>query len=69
MPILYEEMTGRVPIHHLESDWIIRSFVDGVRVSGFYDLIKRLLDILGGLTGLLVLVLYFPVHCPGNLAR
>ncbi|MGZ9167241.1 MAG: nucleoside-diphosphate sugar epimerase/dehydratase, partial [Anaerolineales bacterium] len=43
MPILYEEMTGRVPVHHLESDWIIRSFVDGLHVSGFYELTKRLL--------------------------
>ena len=60
MPILYEEMTGRVPIHHLESDWIIRSFVDEVRVSGFYDLFKRLLDILGGITGMLILALLFP---------
>jgi len=60
MPILYEEMTGRVPIHHLESDWIIRSFVDEVRVSGFYDLAKRVLDILGGLTGMLVVVILTP---------
>jgi len=60
MPILYEEMTGRVPIHHLESDWIIRSFVDEVRVSGFYDLFKRLVDILGGLAGMVILVLLFP---------
>jgi len=60
MPILYEEMTSRVPIHHLESDWIIRSFVDGLRVSGFYDLLKRILDILGGITGILILVILFP---------
>jgi len=60
MPILYEEMIGRVPIHYLESDWIIRSFVDGLQVSGFYLLTKRLLDILGGITGLLILVLAFP---------
>ena len=60
MPILYEEMTGRVPIHHLESDWIIRSFVDEVRMSGFYDLFKRALDILGGITGMLILVLFSP---------
>lgn len=60
MPILYEEMTGRVPVHHLESDWIIRSFVDEVRVSGFYELAKRALDILGGLTGMLILALLFP---------
>jgi len=60
MPILYEEMTGRVPIHHLESDWIIRSFVDEVRVSGFYDLFKRTVDILGGIAGLLIFAVSFP---------
>ena len=60
MPILYEEMTGRVPIHHLESDWIIRSFVDEVRVSGFYDLFKRLVDILGGMAGMVILAILFP---------
>lgn len=60
MPILYEEITGRVPIHHLESDWIIRSFVDGLRVSGFYDLMKRLLDILGGIVGVLIFALSYP---------
>jgi exopolysaccharide biosynthesis polyprenyl glycosylphosphotransferase len=60
MPILYEEMTGRVPIHHLESDWIIRSFVDGLHVSGFYELSKRLLDIFGGMVGLLI----FAITCP-----
>ena len=60
MPILYEEMTGRVPVHHLESDWIIRSFVDGLHVSGFYDLTKRLLDIFGGTIGLVI----FAITCP-----
>ena len=60
MPILYEEMTGRVPVHHLESDWIIRSFVDEVRVSGFYELAKRLLDILGGLVGVLIMLVFLP---------
>ena len=60
MPILYEEMTGRVPIHHLESDWIIRSFVDEVRVSGFYELFKRMVDILGGIAGLLLLAVSYP---------
>ena len=60
MPILYEEMTGRVPVHHLESDWIIRSFVDEVRVSGFYELAKRLLDILGGLVGVLIMLSFLP---------
>ena len=60
MPILYEEMTGRVPVHHLESDWIIRSFVDGLHVSGFYELTKRLLDIFGALVGLLLFAITSP---------
>lgn len=60
MPILYEEMTSRVPIHHLESDWIIRSFVDGLSVSGFYELFKRLMDILGGLIGFIILLIALP---------
>ena len=60
MPTLYEEMTGRVPIHHLESDWIIRSFVDEIRVSGFYELSKRVIDLLGGAAGILVLVMSYP---------
>lgn len=60
MPILYEELTQRVPIEHLESDWVIRSFVDQVRVSGTYELSKRLMDILGGALGTLVFALIFP---------
>lgn len=60
MPLLYEEMTSRVPVHHLESDWIIRSFVDGLHVSGFYELAKRLLDIVGALFGLLIFVILVP---------
>ena len=60
MPILYEEMTSRVPVHHLESDWIIRSFVDELHVSGFYELAKRVVDILGGIAGLLIFAVSFP---------
>ncbi|MBI5933606.1 MAG: sugar transferase [Chloroflexi bacterium] len=60
MPTLYEEMTGRVPIQHLESDWLIRSFVDEARVSGFYELLKRFVDIVGGLAGMLVFFLVVP---------
>ncbi len=60
MPTLYEEMIGRVPIHHLESDWLVRSFVDQARVSGFYELAKRFLDLLGGLVGTLIFLFFLP---------
>jgi exopolysaccharide biosynthesis polyprenyl glycosylphosphotransferase len=60
MPLAYEELLGRVPIRYLESDWILRYFVDEAQVSGFYDLAKRLLDILGGLVGMILLLISFP---------
>jgi exopolysaccharide biosynthesis polyprenyl glycosylphosphotransferase len=60
MPILYEEMTSRVPVQHLESDWIIRSFVDELHVSGIYELSKRLIDIVGAIFGLMIFVLLLP---------
>ena len=60
MPILYEEMAGRVPVHHLEADWMIRSFTDEMRVSRFYELVKRLMDMVGGAAGLLFFGISFP---------
>jgi len=61
MPTLYEEMMGRVPVRHLESDWLLRSFVDEARVGGFYEAGKRLLDIMGGLVGLGICALLYPL--------
>lgn len=60
MPIMYEELTQRVPVEHLESDWVIRSFVDQVRVSGMYELAKRLMDVLGAVFGCLIFAFVFP---------
>jgi exopolysaccharide biosynthesis polyprenyl glycosylphosphotransferase len=60
MPVSYEELLGRVPIRILESDWLLRSFVDEVRVSSLYLLAKRLVDIFGALIGLGILALAFP---------
>jgi exopolysaccharide biosynthesis polyprenyl glycosylphosphotransferase len=61
MQTVYEELLGRVPIQHLESDWIIRSFVDETRMHGLYEVGKRILDILGALAGVLILALFFPI--------
>ncbi len=69
MPIMYEELTQRVPVEHLESDWVIRSFVDQVRVSGMYELFKRLMDILGSLVGLLILYDHLSIYCTRDYYR
>ncbi len=60
MPAMYEDLRGRVPIHLLQSDWILRSFVDQAHAGGIYNVIKRLMDILGGLVGISALAILFP---------
>ena len=60
MPITYEELMGRVPILSLEANWLLRSFIDEARVSGFYLLGKRVLDILGGLVGTIFMLIALP---------
>jgi exopolysaccharide biosynthesis polyprenyl glycosylphosphotransferase len=60
MPVAYEEMLGRVPIRILEADWILRSFVDQARVSGFFSVGKRIMDILGGLIGAGIMLAVLP---------
>lgn len=60
MPVAYEEILGRVPIEHLEADWILRSFVDQTHKSGFFELGKRLIDIAGGLIGITFFVALLP---------
>lgn len=61
MPILYEELIGRVPIFLLEDDWILRSFVDHARSTSGYDTLKRIVDILVASVGFLCLLLLTPL--------
>lgn len=61
MPRAYEELLGRVPVHYLEADWVLRSFVDEARIGPFYYYSKRLLDIIGGLLGVMILAVIGPI--------
>ncbi len=61
MPVMYEELTGRVPIFLLKPDWLLRSFIDYAHVNRFYELGKRLIDILGGIFGVVLIILCFPL--------
>jgi exopolysaccharide biosynthesis polyprenyl glycosylphosphotransferase len=60
MPVAYEELLGRVPVLSLEANWILRAFVDEARVSRFYELGKRLVDIFGAIVGILMMILVLP---------
>jgi exopolysaccharide biosynthesis polyprenyl glycosylphosphotransferase len=61
MPVLYEELLGRVPIHHLESEWLIRSFVNDAQMGGSYEFAKRIMDILVAVAGLSICSILFPL--------
>lgn len=56
----FESLSGRVPIGLLESDWIIRSFLERTPASGFYRLFKRLLDLAISLILLIILLVIYP---------
>jgi exopolysaccharide biosynthesis polyprenyl glycosylphosphotransferase len=60
MPVAYQELLGRVPIRYLETDWILRSFVDQARVNHIYEVLKRLMDIVGGIVGVVIMLASFP---------
>ncbi len=60
MPVAYEELLHRVPIRYLEAEWILRSFVDKARSETFFEMLKRAMDILGGLVGMIFLIIIFP---------
>ncbi len=57
----YESLSGRVPIDLLESDWVVRAFLDRAPTSGFYRIAKRLLDLILGLLGLVALTIISPL--------
>lgn len=61
MPVMYEELFGRVPIALLADDWVLRSFVDRAHASGSYELFKRLFEVMVSMVGLLLLVPLFPL--------
>jgi exopolysaccharide biosynthesis polyprenyl glycosylphosphotransferase len=60
MTSLYEEITGRVPLDHLDADWVIAAYLDQNRGRLPYLLFKRLLDIGLALVGLALLAVLLP---------
>ena len=61
MATVYERLLRRIPIDHLESDWVLTSLVDAMRLQDASRLAKRALDILGGCVGCVVFVLLLPL--------
>lgn len=61
MPVLYERITGRVPVEHVGSNWtVVLPLEDG---DGFepYPALKRFLEVTASLIGLIPFALMLPV--------
>jgi len=60
MPVLFEQLTGMVPIEHIGDNWNVALPLDSAEASGFYPLMKRALDVIGALIGLAVFLPLLP---------
>ncbi len=61
MPVLYEQLTGRVPIEHIGDNWNVALPLDSAEAGGFYPMAKRILDVTGALVGMTLLLPLFPI--------
>lgn len=63
MPLLYERITGRVPVEHLSDDWgvIFLPIKNSTNLFDPYPLLKRGFDILVSLVGLVLFALLLPI--------
>jgi sugar transferase (PEP-CTERM system associated) len=58
-PTFYEEMTGKLLIENITPSWVI--FSEGFRITPLKNLIKRILDILVGSIGFIMLLIALPL--------
>jgi exopolysaccharide biosynthesis polyprenyl glycosylphosphotransferase len=59
-PLLYERLTGMVPVEQVGGDWNIVLPLEGLSPFDLYPLLKRLMDIALSLIGLVILGLMLP---------
>ncbi len=53
MPSLYEEVTGKIPVTHVNDMWFINTTISGTKRSIYNRKVKRLLDVVFSLVALL----------------
>jgi exopolysaccharide biosynthesis polyprenyl glycosylphosphotransferase len=61
MPVLFEQLTGQVPIEHIGDNWNVALPLDSAEAGGLYPITKRLFDITGALIGLALYAIIFPL--------
>lgn len=60
MPLLYERITGQVPVEHVSNNWAVVFPMDGSSIFNLYPQIKRLLDLTLALAAALPFALLLP---------
>mgnify|MGYP005842432389 CR=1 FL=1 len=60
MPVLYEQLTGRVPVEHVGNSWYVAMPIQHPGTGSFYPLARRAVDLACGCLGLLMTVLVMP---------
>jgi exopolysaccharide biosynthesis polyprenyl glycosylphosphotransferase len=61
MPLLYEKITGRVPVENIGDDWSLVLPLDHAAIASFWPFFKRAMDVLISGIGLIILALLFPI--------
>jgi exopolysaccharide biosynthesis polyprenyl glycosylphosphotransferase len=61
MPILYERLTGRIPVKHVRNDWAVVFPLAGTSIFNPYPFLQRFMDITLSIIGLVIFVLMLPV--------
>ncbi len=61
MPVLYERLTGRVPVAHIGGSWSVAMPIDHPGTGALWPLVKRLTDIVLSSIGLFCLALVLPL--------
>ncbi len=60
MPLLYEQIAGRVPVEHIGESWYVALPLGHAATRGLYPLVKRTADILAAIVGLAVFAVLLP---------
>jgi len=60
MPVLFEDLTGKVPIEHVGDNWLAALPLDHAALSGFFPLLKRGFDVAVSAVGLAIFGILFP---------
>lgn len=61
MPLLYERITGQVPVEYVMQNWSVVLPIEGGSIFNPYQLFKRLLDVVLVLMGFAVFLLLLPL--------